>query len=386
MQFIVYKITNLINGKFYIGQTKKTIKIRWSVHKAHAKNYKKYNLKIGKSYFYNSIRKYGEDNFKIETLDDTAKTLKELSNLEMFYIMKYKTYDSNIGYNINLKVSQIPDDYPIEYKIKKSTSVHLNKPKGKNLYHGVSYSNAKKYNRKKKWACAFSFLNVKKTKRFETEIDAAEAYDKIFLHILPNEIPRNFPEKLEIYKKEDLKKFYDDFIKNESIQTSKYWGVINSKCKRYWSIRLREKETDIYLGMCNSENEAAIIHDECRFFYFKGYITKLNYPEKFLNLNYKDFEKKFNERIDLVNKRKKQKVKKTSFLYVKPHYKKKNGTILYRYIIQHNKKKYYGCGFLDQIECAKAADSKCLEIGKNGPFNFTPNNQKMIGNHLKESK
>jgi hypothetical protein len=377
MHLIVYKITNLINGKIYIGQTKKGLLHRWSVHKAYAKHYKKYNKKTGKSHFYSSIRKYGEKNFKIEVLDDTAKNLKELSILEMFFILQLKTYDPKIGYNINLTVNEIPEDYPIEHKIKRATASHLKRPKGKKSnYHGVSYANGDDYNRKKPWCCKFVFLKSKKTKRYETEIEAAEAYDKIFLHLLPDELPKNFPEKLEEYKKQSLQIFYDNFMENKSVETSKYWGVMNSKCKKYWSVRLREKDLDIYLGMCKTENEAALIHDKCRFFYFKGNINKLNFPKDFENLNYLDFENFYTERIKLVNDRKEKKKSKNNFLYAKLHHKKNDGSVSYRYVISHNSKKYYGCGFSDEIECAKAADLKCIEIGKNGPFNF-PNDAKL---------
>ncbi len=50
---IIYKITNIINGKCYIGQTTKTLNIRISKHLKCTFNENR------KTYLYNSIRKYG---------------------------------------------------------------------------------------------------------------------------------------------------------------------------------------------------------------------------------------------------------------------------------------------------------------------------------------
>ena len=75
----VYKITNLINNKFYIGITQKLLNHRFAIHK---------NVK---SYIGNSIRKYGENNFTIEQID-TAKTYNQLRKKEISYIDKLKPF------------------------------------------------------------------------------------------------------------------------------------------------------------------------------------------------------------------------------------------------------------------------------------------------------
>ena len=50
----IYKITNQINNKVYVGQTiQKNPTMRWYAHLADARNGKK-------SYLYDSIRKYGK--------------------------------------------------------------------------------------------------------------------------------------------------------------------------------------------------------------------------------------------------------------------------------------------------------------------------------------
>ena len=90
----IYKITNIINEKCYIGQSiylKKRIKRHLS-YKQH-----KDNLAL-----YKAFDKYGIDKFTIEILEtiDTEKCnniKSELDRLEIFYIKKYDSYSS--GYN-----------------------------------------------------------------------------------------------------------------------------------------------------------------------------------------------------------------------------------------------------------------------------------------------
>lgn len=93
----IYKITNIINGKCYIGQSiylKKRLKRHLS-YKSH-----KDNLAL-----YKAFNKYGVDKFTIEILEtiDTEKCdniKSELDKLEIFYIKKYNSYIS--GYNQTL--------------------------------------------------------------------------------------------------------------------------------------------------------------------------------------------------------------------------------------------------------------------------------------------
>ncbi len=84
----IYKITNLVNGKIYIGQTTRTLKERWKGHRFH-KGCKAINR---------AIKKYKEINFKIELLE-TCNSLEELNNKEQKYIKELNSLIPN-GYNI----------------------------------------------------------------------------------------------------------------------------------------------------------------------------------------------------------------------------------------------------------------------------------------------
>lgn len=94
---VIYKITNLINGKIYIGQTVVTEPQRWQAHIWNAYN----NPTNDCIYLCNAIKKYGRKNFKREILEE-VDTLEELNNREIFYIQKYNSTDPKIGYNICL--------------------------------------------------------------------------------------------------------------------------------------------------------------------------------------------------------------------------------------------------------------------------------------------
>ena len=92
----IYKLTNRINDKVYIGQTY-NLQTRLNSHKSKALN--------TKNKFYNAVRKYGWENFELSILSTiTANTKEELSTLldklEIEYIRQYNSYKS--GYNSTL--------------------------------------------------------------------------------------------------------------------------------------------------------------------------------------------------------------------------------------------------------------------------------------------
>ena len=79
----IYKITNTVNNKIYIGQTvQKNPKMRWYSHLADARRGKK-------SYLYDSIRKYGHESFIWEIIDN-ATSIDELNNKEDHWLNHYR--------------------------------------------------------------------------------------------------------------------------------------------------------------------------------------------------------------------------------------------------------------------------------------------------------
>ncbi len=89
---LVYRITNKVNGKIYIGRTSMTLNRRFSRHLSDSRRH--FNSRIAAA-----IRKHGIDSFIIEQIDK-ADTHQELVDLETSYIKKLKVTDPKIGYNI----------------------------------------------------------------------------------------------------------------------------------------------------------------------------------------------------------------------------------------------------------------------------------------------
>jgi len=90
----IYKITNQINNKSYIGQSK-DIKKRLNKHKSTcfnpSDNHYEYPL-------YRAIRKYGIENFTVEVIEECK--IEELNQKEEYWIKKYNTFFN--GYNQTL--------------------------------------------------------------------------------------------------------------------------------------------------------------------------------------------------------------------------------------------------------------------------------------------
>lgn len=85
----IYKITNRINGKSYIGQSV-NIKKRWSNHRS------KWSAKNNPTMIlYKAFEKHGIENFDFEIIEECDKS--KLDILEIHYVSKFKSYIN--GYN-----------------------------------------------------------------------------------------------------------------------------------------------------------------------------------------------------------------------------------------------------------------------------------------------
>ena len=134
----IYKITNNINNKIYIGQSV-NIERRWKDHLSNSSK---------KSLIHRAIEKYGKDNFTFEIIEECS--IEELDNREIYWISYYDTF--NYGYNLTrggksgfkYNIDAIYEDYLITNnmsKTSKNIGCHLNTVR--NILHifGINESN-----------------------------------------------------------------------------------------------------------------------------------------------------------------------------------------------------------------------------------------------------
>ena len=92
---IVYKATNKVNGKSYIGYTTKSLEERKKTHFYKSKN------KSDKHYFYlfkKALRKYGFESFEWSIICECSN-IEECCSSEIFFIKNLNTISPN-GYNL----------------------------------------------------------------------------------------------------------------------------------------------------------------------------------------------------------------------------------------------------------------------------------------------
>lgn len=86
----IYKITNKINGKCYIGKTQFSLQKRW---KEHCSDYQRRNYE--KRPLYAAMKKYGIENFYIEQIEECP--IEQIDNREKYWIEFYGSFIN--GYN-----------------------------------------------------------------------------------------------------------------------------------------------------------------------------------------------------------------------------------------------------------------------------------------------
>lgn len=103
----VYKITNKVNGKFYIGSSN-DIKYRWCQHKTQLKK-----QSHGNPYLQNAWNKYGEKNFTFEIIEICSPNIQ--FEREQHYLNTLNPFEKN-GYNIVRQISKeyMSDNYMVK--------------------------------------------------------------------------------------------------------------------------------------------------------------------------------------------------------------------------------------------------------------------------------
>jgi group I intron endonuclease len=244
---VIYRITNLINGKMYIGQTiNKKPDIRFSQHKIDS------NKEYPKTLIGRAIKKHGKENFIFQIIC-LCYSQFELNFKEEFFIKKYKSLSSENGYNLlsyqNGRgiVSQetkdkISKDYKTNY-IKQQSTISTGrknrgvKKKRNKKYVGV-YKRFDKYISLICLDCKNICLGT-----YKVEENAAKAYDIKAIELYGENANLNFPELRDDYIKGNIKVYKEQksnsgikgllFVKRENNwKAVNYFGDIQS-CKHF---------------------------------------------------------------------------------------------------------------------------------------------------------
>ena len=122
----IYKVTNTINGKIYIGQHQGTFVDTY---------------KGSGTYIRRAIRKYGWDNFKVEPIEFIYTNIDDLNTAEIHYINLYNSMDKSIGYNLNGGGKGMLHYYPSESTIQKLRLAQLGNQNFKGKHHTEEHKN-----------------------------------------------------------------------------------------------------------------------------------------------------------------------------------------------------------------------------------------------------
>ncbi len=178
---IIYKITNLINNKIYIGQTKNSLEKRLS---GHISDSKRFDTRLC-----NAIAKYGSENFIIKEVISGNFNRELTDELEKHYIRLHGSKLRNIGYNIKDGGNSVPMSNETKQKISKAhkgRKISESQLVIRRMKHSERYSIEKQLELKEKYkfatlkskeACSIKVRNKETGQIFSSIIEASKAFN-----------------------------------------------------------------------------------------------------------------------------------------------------------------------------------------------------------------
>ena len=254
---IIYKITNRINNKVYIGLTTTSLEDRWRRHLTEGRNIN------NKKHLYKSMRKHGLENFSIEQIDETDN-FEELGKLERKYIELFESMNPNKGYNLTAggEKNQFDGNSQAKLSIKDVVKIREmykeKKLKIREVYEfysdKLSFSGFQKIWLGESWKGIMDEVYTKENIDFHNKQKGKNGEDNCLAKYTNKEVL----EIRKYYVNHTLKECFEKYgRKSKSILSfrnlidSSYKNIpIYSKVKKKWQLNNNE----IYLEEMNNEN------------------------------------------------------------------------------------------------------------------------------------
>jgi GIY-YIG catalytic domain len=268
--YIIYKITNLVNGKVYIGRTTQTLAVRWANHKSSTNAKKNLHLKL-----YKAFKKYGIDNFKCEQIHEVF-SFEELRQAERQFIISNNSTDDNCGYNMSMDCDRGLEMLSQESIDRKRASLHKANASRKIAKHGIGVRNIRN-----NFYANISFERKVYTVPCASAAEAMQVYDMLAVYFYKDSAQLNDPTA--VYSDESL---LNNYIAAKSIldRTYKceYYGVTSRKLptKTMWDASISKDKVLYKLGRYTNPEDAAEAVDMARIALEGESAHKFNFPER----------------------------------------------------------------------------------------------------------
>ena len=271
---VIYKITNTVNGKIYVGRTVSKLSRRWGRHVRAAR-------KLGNTLIGRAIIKHGADAFSLKIIETVDSA--EVHARETYWIRKLQATNPAVGYNLTdsscgssgvvgmptrEKLGQVSRDYwagiPAEERSEMLRKRVSNVPKSSAHRDALAVSKAgrstagittSKYvgvrfrPRDSSWETNCYHEGRCYGRTFRTEEEAAVGYDMFSIALRGTGAPVHFEERRLEYTVAKCRKF----LLGKNRRSSKFKHVSYQAKSAKWCVFILGK----YHGSFVSEEEAA---------------------------------------------------------------------------------------------------------------------------------